>query len=169
MSTNPVIATLGALSSAGVEFVVCGGVACVLQGVARATHDLDLLVALEVENLRRLLAVTSQLGLRPRIPEPPTALLDPEARRRWREEKHAVVYTFVPDRGAFALDVFLEYPVPFPELAADAVAMNVGGVTIRVSSRRHLLLAKRAVRPPRRQDLRDIEDLEALLAAEEPQ
>ena len=48
MSTNPVIATLGALSSAGVELVVCGGVACVLQGVARATHDLDLLVALDL-------------------------------------------------------------------------------------------------------------------------
>ena len=48
MSTNPVIATLGALSAAGVEFVVCGGVACVLQGVARATHDLDLLVTLDL-------------------------------------------------------------------------------------------------------------------------
>ena len=48
VSTNSVIATLGALSSAVVEFVVCGGVACVLQGVARATHDLDLLVALDL-------------------------------------------------------------------------------------------------------------------------
>ena len=31
-----------ALSESGVKFVVCGGVACVLQGVERATFDLDI-------------------------------------------------------------------------------------------------------------------------------
>jgi glutamate synthase domain-containing protein 2 len=37
------------------------------------------------------------------------------------------------------------------------------GRTVWVSSKRHLIEAKRAVQPPRKVDLRDIEDLEELL------
>ena len=160
---NPVRRTLGALSAAGVRFVVCGGVACVLQGVARATHDLDLRVALEPEDLSGLLRVAKDLGLRPRIPEPPDHLLDPERRRVWTEEKHAVVYSLHAASGAFAVDVFLRYPFTYEELAEEADLILVDGAPVRVSSKRHLIEAKRAVQPPRKQDLRDIEDLEELL------
>ena len=80
--------TLTALVDAKVHFVVCGGVACILQGVARSTHDLDVRVALEDAELQRLVEVARSLGLRPRIPEPLEALLDPERRRVWSEEKH---------------------------------------------------------------------------------
>jgi hypothetical protein len=164
--TNPVRHTLRALSEAGVRFVVCGGVACVLQGVARATHDLDLRVALEREDLARLLRVAQELGLRPRIPEPPEHLLEPERRRVWTEEKHAVVYSLHAASGAFAVDVFLRYPLTYEALEADADLVNVDGFSVRVSSKRHLIEAKRAVQPPRKQDLRDIEDLEELLRDE---
>lgn len=40
MANNLLTRTLVALTDARVRFVVCGGVACILQGVARATHDL---------------------------------------------------------------------------------------------------------------------------------
>lgn len=145
------------------RFVVCGGVACILQGVPRATHDLDIRVALEPEDLRGLLGVARGLGLRPRIPEPPEALLDPERRRAWVEEKHAVVYTFVAASGAFAIDVFLQYPVPFDTLLAAADRFDVDGRSVLVSSKAHLVAAKQAVVPPRKVDQRDIEDLLELL------
>src|SRR5690606_28653839 len=148
---------------AGVAFVVCGGVACVLQGVARATHDLDLSLALDDENLARFVPVARALGLRPRIPEPLDALLDPARRRARTEEKQALVYTLLSPDGAFWVDVFLRYPVPWDELVAGADTMQSDGRPVRVSSKEHLLVAKRAVQPPRRRDLRDIEDLEELL------
>jgi hypothetical protein len=163
VAENLLTRTLLALADAGVDFVVCGGVACILQGVARATHDLDVRLALDDANLRKLIAVARILGLRPRIPEPLEALVDPERRRVWVEEKHAVVYTLLADHDAFSLDVFLVYPIDTTELVAGADTFEVEGRRIRVSSRRHLLLAKRAVVPPRTVDLRDIEDLERLL------
>lgn len=159
MTDNRIKQTLIALVDANVRFVVCGGVACILQGVARATHDLDVRVALEDADLQRLVGVARALGLRPRIPEPLEALLDPERRRVWVEEKHAVVYTLQASSGAFALDVFLAYPLSFAELAGSADAFIVEGRTVLVSSKRHLVEAKRAVVPPRKVDIRDIEDL----------
>ena len=163
VSDNPIKQTLTALVDANVRFVVCGGVACILQGVARATHDLDVRVALEEPDLQRLVRVARALGLRSRIPEPLEALLDPERRRVWVTEKHAVVYTLNGPTGAFALDVFLDYPIPFDELVAAADPIDVEGRTVLVSSKRHLVEAKRAVNPPRKVDLRDIEDLLELL------
>ena len=163
VTDNLIKRTLVALVDAKVRFVVCGGVACILQGVARATHDLDVRVAMESPDLERLVEVIRALSLTPRIPEPLDALLDPERRRVWREEKNAVVYTLNSPSGAFALDVFLTYPIAFDELAAAADTFVVDGRSVLVSSKEHLIEAKRTVQPSRKVDLRDIEDLLGLL------
>ena len=75
----------------------------------------------------------------------------------------AQVYTLIAPSGAFSLDVFLEYPISFAELAASADVFNIDGRQVMVSSKRHLIEAKRAVQPPRKVDLRDIEDLLEIL------
>lgn len=165
MAENLLTRTLTALTDAGVDFVVCGGVACILHGVARATHDLDVRVTLDDTNLLKLIGVARELGLTPRIPEPIERLADAERRRVWVEEKHALVYTLLSTSGAFAVDVFLSYPIPYEELAARADAFVVDGRTIKASSRIDLITAKRAVQPPRVKDLRDIEDLLELIRA----
>lgn len=156
---NRIKQTLIALVDADVRFVVCGGVACILQGVARATHDLDIRVALEDPDMERLVGVARKLHLRPRIPEPLEALMNPVRRHAWVTEKHAVVYTLHADSGAFALDIFLIYPISFENLFNSADRFTIEGRTFLVSSKHHLIEAKRAVQPPRKMDLRDIEDL----------
>lgn len=159
MHHNLLTQTLTALADANVNFVVCGGVACILQGVGRTTHDLDIRVDLEDADLRGVLKVAEVLGFNPRIPEPLHALLDGERRRVWMDEKKAVVYTLMAPNGAFSIDIFLQYPLTVHELLAEADSFVVEGRNIRVSSKRHLVAAKQAVQPPRKQDLRDIEDL----------
>lgn len=47
---------LDALSAAGVDFVIVGGVALTLRGSSRLTVDLDLCYARDRQNLRRLAA-----------------------------------------------------------------------------------------------------------------
>jgi hypothetical protein len=165
VSDNLLRKTIVALADAQVRFVVCGGVACVLQGVSRTTNDLDVRVALEPPDLAALVAVARALDFRPRVPEPIEALLDPERRRAWVQEKHAVVYTLVSSSGSFALDVFLDYPLSFEELAAEADVFDIDGRAVQVSSKRHLVQAKSTVTPPRAVDVRDIEDLQELIRA----
>lgn len=149
-----------------VRFVVCGGVACFLQGVERTTVDLDIAVELTDENLSRVIAVARDLGLQPRIPEPLEAILDGERRRMWIEEKGARVFTLLSPNSPVQLDVFLTYPIPYGELKAGADRMEIGEREVLVSARRDLLRAKQAVNPPRRIDVRDIEDLKELIKRE---
>lgn len=164
-SPNLARSVLESLSEGGVDFVVCGGVAVVLQGVPRMTHDLDLRVDLTDANLARFITVARRLALVPRIPEPIEALADADRRRDWVEHKHAVVYTLATAAGDLSVDVFLVYPIDWQGLRARADLVTMGGHVIPVSSKADLIAAKRAVQPPRKVDLRDIEDLEELLRA----
>jgi hypothetical protein len=98
MSHDPYREILSALAKAKVEFIIGGGVACVLQGVERVTMDVDLAVAMTPQNLPIFLKVMKDSGLRPRVPIAPETLLDPRVVQAIVEEKHALVFSFLdPD------------------------------------------------------------------------
>jgi hypothetical protein len=157
------------LDNAGVSYVLCGGLAIVLHGIHRFTADIDLAVALEVDNLQRFIDVVSRLGYRPRAPVPASDLLDPESRRRWQTEKHAVVFTFVdPARPYRQIDVFLEDPLPFAALWGQSVLEHGEGYAVRIASLDHLLIMKRNIAHPRPQDTLDIQLLEQKRAGKAP-
>jgi len=163
MTSRPDLAGLVAdLASAQVQFVVCGGVACVLHGVERVTMDLDVRVPDDDDNYCRLVEALEARSFVSRIPEPMSALCDRKRREAWVQEKGALVWTAQSLDGIEQIDVFLSYPISWTELVRDAKSLTLRGQTVRISSREHLILAKRQVDPPRRKDLRDIEDLEAL-------
>jgi hypothetical protein len=153
-----------ALAEHQVQFVVCDGIACALQGVQRGTQDLDVSVSLNNDNMRRLISAARSLGLRPRFPEPIEAIADERKRREWIEQKKAMVMTLISDATPLQLHVFLNYPIPFEDLAVRANRMTIGDVSFLVSCREDLLQAKQAIDPPRKQDLCDIEDLKELIA-----
>jgi len=156
---------LKALESGGVDYVICGGVACIMQGVNRVTADLDIAVRLERDNLARLIEVVRDLHLQPRIPEPLESLLDERRREQWIEQKHAQVFTLVSPSEPLQIDVFLKYPIPFDDLRSRANVMVGQDVTLRVSCKDDLITAKRAA--GREQDLSDVRDLERLLRDEQ--
>lgn len=163
MATRPDLAGLIAdLATAQVRFVVCGGVACVLHGVERVTMDLDLRLPEDDSNFSRLVSALEARGMVSRIPEPMTALCDPKRRQAWIREKDALVWTAQSSDGVEQIDVFLSYPISWDDLLRDALTVNVRESSVRISSKAHLIQAKKLVQPPRRKDLRDIEDLEAL-------
>ncbi len=149
-----------------VDFVVCGGVACLLQGGERNTEDVDLCVRLEHGNLQKVIRAAHALNMQPRIPEPIERLLDDEHRRYWIEHKHAMVYTLVARERGVQIDIFLHYPIPFDRLKARANARTVRDISVLISSKEDLIEAKLAVQPPRKNDLRDIEDMRELLQRE---
>src|SRR5262245_59546785 len=86
--TQSLTSVLRALAAANVDFVVCGGVACIMQGVSRTTADVDLALNMDDANLRRFVDVVRRLGFQPRIPERLDSLIDPHNRRIWIEHKN---------------------------------------------------------------------------------
>jgi len=67
------LAILQTMAGRGVDYIVVGGVAPVLQGAPVATFDLDLVHSREPENLNRLLAALDFLEARYRTPGAETA------------------------------------------------------------------------------------------------
>ena len=151
------------LSAADVKYVICGGVACVLHGVERATFDIDLSVSFEKSNLEKILLVARKFGLKPRIPEPVESLLDEIKRKEWYEKKNALVYTFVSDNSPLQLDIFLQYPMSFEELTENSKLIIIDNVSMNVSSPEDLLFVKKLINPLRDKDITDIKALEEII------
>jgi hypothetical protein len=152
-----------ALQAAQVRYIVVGGVAVVLHGSPRFTADLDLVIALEDQNVRAALAALEGLGYRPRAPVPAQQFADPDIRRSWIEDKGLTVFSlWSPDHPATEIDIFVEEPFAFDDAYARAVQADLGTSMVTVASIADLIILKRRAGRPK--DLADISALEALTA-----
>lgn len=149
------------LQDSDVRFVVVRAVAMNLHGVPRMTADLDLLVDLSEPNLSAFLQAFEELGYKPRLPVPASALLDPERRREWVEQRNLKAFTFVHSlRPLQEVDLLLESPVSFEEADRQKTLLAAGRLRIPVISLDHLIAMKRVA--ARAQDAADVEALERL-------
>jgi len=150
-----VLALLGRLRRAEVDFVIVGGVAVAFQGYGRSTKDLDITYATDAENLRRLgqVLVGAYARLRgitedvPFVPDERTL-----ARTRTRPR------TLDTDDGG--LDLIADPPgaPSYDTMRSRAERVELDGVIIAVAALDDLLAMKRASGRP--QDLVDVDALE---------
>jgi len=164
LSTSYIQALLEDMAIAGIDFVLAGGVAVVLQGVSRATMDIDTAVSLEKGNLEKFLKVMTEHNMVPRAPVPAEYILDAEQRRKMIQEKNALVFTFIDHENPYKqLDIFLTETLSFEALKDDVDLFQIGKAKVKVLSKRKLIELKKLVKPQRSKDLYDIEELEKLL------
>lgn len=149
------------LDEAGVDFVLVGGLAVALHGYQRVTMDVDVVVAMDGENLQRFMAAAKAAGLRPTIPVPLESLAQPDLIEQWHRENGMLAFSL---RGAetmaTVLDVLVRPVVPFADLRRDASVVKVGAVDIPVASIAHLIAMKTGT--GRSKDAIDIEELQKL-------
>jgi hypothetical protein len=87
-----------ALTNAEVPFLIVGGLAVVAHGYGRMTQDIDLVISLESDSVRRAFAALASLGYRPRVPVTAEHFADPVQRQRWIDEKGMTVLNFHSDK-----------------------------------------------------------------------
>ncbi len=151
---------LAALVDADVDFIVGGGVACVLHGVERVTMDVDIAVATDQANFAKFLSVMEKLRLKPRVPIDPQSLLDPGVMDHIIHEKQALVFSFLdPDLPTRQVDMFLRSNLNHQAMAKHVETVEFHGKKLKVVSKRKLLEIKLAIDPPRAKDQIDIEFL----------
>ncbi len=154
-------AIMRALNENGVRYVLVGGMAVVAHGHGRMTHDVDLVIQLERENILRAFAALSGLGYQPRIPVTAEAFADPGNRRRWIDEKDMTVLSLYSDRYRTTLvDIFVHEPFDFDDVFAHAHTTDVEGITVRFVDLRTLIRMKEAAGRPI--DLDDVHHLKLL-------
>jgi hypothetical protein len=155
------------LAKARVEFVVGGGVACVLHGVERVTLDLDIAVEMTQANLNRLITAVERLKLQPRVPVSLADIGDPEFVRSMVVDKGALVFSLADfDNPLRHLDIFLSPKLSFERFKQGADWIEVGGVNVRIASKRRLLEIKKEIEPLRPKDLLDVAELTKLIENE---
>lgn len=154
---------LEALNSAGVRYLVVGGVAVVLHGHLRTTADLDLVVQLERDNVLKAVRALKGLGYRPRAPVAAEAFADEEARESWVRDKGLTVFSFWSSRApTLEVDLFVREPFGFVDVYARALNVPLETTSAWVVSLPDLIALKSQAGRP--QDLEDIEALRALEA-----
>lgn len=146
------------LQKGKIRYLVVGGVAMVLHGFVRATVDLDLMVALDTENLKTFLTIMTKRGYKPKVPVPALDFSNPKKRLEWKKNKGMMVFSFYhPQRLYELIDVFIHEPIPFDQAYKRRKVVSLGKVFIPVIGKRDLETLKRLAGRPQ-----DLEDLKAL-------
>ena len=152
---------LSILTGARVDFVLVGGLAVALHGYQRLTMDVDVVLALDDENLSKFIDCAGQANLQPVLPIAIDALRDAEQIDTWHRDKGMLAFSLRgPDSMAVAIDVLVRPVVPYHELRQNAVVKHVGASSIPVASIDDLIRMKTGT--GRSKDLLDIDELEKI-------
>jgi hypothetical protein len=147
------------LNKAKVKYLVAGGVAVILHGLPRITGDLDILLYLDKENLKRLDKAISKWGYVERIPVSLLSLGDHKLVRKWFKEKNLQAFTLsLLGKLPLQIDIIIEESLKFDKFEINKVEKKDGKLMIPVVSIDDLIrMKKKAGRA------KDLIDLDALL------
>lgn len=146
-----------------VRYLVAGGLAVVAHGYGRMTFDVDLVIQLTPDNIRRAFTGLAEIGYNPRIPVTAQEFGNAETRMGWIETKGMVVLNMFSDRYRETnVDIFVTEPFDFDAVYAQAPRETLpGGTEFRFVDIPTLIAMKRAAGRPK--DIDDIQHLEMLL------
>jgi hypothetical protein len=162
MEVRSIETIVKALNGAKVQYLIVGGLAVSAHGYDRLTVDVDLVIGLEPENIKRGLDALKSAGWRMAIPVTAEDFANPKLRESWRKEKNMIVLKLWSDaHRRTPVDIFVYEPFDFKKEFARAKWEPVAGkVRAPIVSYKTLLAMKK--RAGRDKDLLDIEALKKL-------
>jgi predicted nucleotidyltransferase len=126
-----------------VKYVLVGGIAVNLLGAMRSTVDLDLLVEMSDQNLKKIVDILNSQGYRAKQPIDPMKIADKKTREGWIEKKHMKAFNFYKKDELKEIDIVLESPVSFEEAKKSAVRIKINDFTLPVISVDNLIKMKK--------------------------
>lgn len=151
-----------ALADHQVRYLLVGGLAMNLHGVPRMTMDVDLILAMDEENLDHFIACAKTLGLSPVAPVPLNALKDAKLRQQWVEEKHLIAFGLQNNtaRIPILVDILIAPNIDIQAAFQRAIIRDMDGTPLTLASVEDMTRLKSGT--GRAQDESDIEHLERL-------
>lgn len=155
-----------ALNQSQTRYVLVGGLAVIAHGYLRTTSDIDLVMALNPENLRRALTALSELGYIPKQTVKLEDFADPVKREQWIREKNMLVFQLTTGRPReLPIDIFVREPFDFDQEYALARRFELApDITVPVATIKTLIKLKTAAGRPN--DLDDLRRLKLLFPHE---
>lgn len=151
-----------ALNAHNIDYLLVGGLAINLHGVPRMTMDVDLVIALDADNISKLEACTKFLGLRPNVPVKLADLADASKREALFKEKHLIALSLIGEKPEMpTVDIVIHHPLEFKKAYQNKIERDIAGIPVMLASIEDMIIMKKAA--GRAQDLADIAHLERFL------
>ena len=152
---------LAALSEAKVDYVLVGGLAVLLHGHNRVTSDVDVVLALNDDNLGKFIDCAVAANLKPVLPISIDTLRNAALIDQWHREKNLLAFALrAPDMMSTVIDVLVRPVVPFETLKRNMIVRRIGRLSIPVAGIDDLITLKTGT--GRTKDVLDIEELQRL-------
>lgn len=149
-----------ALNKKKVKYAVVGGVAVNLYGIERATHDLDLLLAMDEKNLLRAVQVFKNLGYSSKLPVKPEDFVNKQIRERWMKEKNMIAFSYIDLKNPYVLiDIVISASLKFEDAERKINILTAQDKKIKVPVVSIDDLIRMKKQAGRAQDISDIEML----------
>jgi hypothetical protein len=148
-----------ALISENVKFMVVGGVAVNAYGYKRFTGDIDIIIALDLDNLQKLETIMTTIGYNPRIPVKISELANPQKLINLMQTKNLQAFTFISNQGiGLDLDIIVSESRNFDQYWSLRKELTIWDFQLPIVSIDDLIEMKKTAGRER-----DLEDIEALL------
>lgn len=148
-------------NDAGISYLVVGGLAVNMYGIPRMTYDVDVLLDLEDENVKRFVGLMQEWGFKPKVPVAIMEFAEKEKREDWIKNKHMKAFNLVnPEWAIKEIDVIIDSPVDYTLGVRHARTLVLQGVPIPIVSIDDLIKMKEIT--DRQQDAADIRYLKEL-------
>lgn len=143
-----------ALEKGKISYAIVGGYALALQGLVRATVDVDLVINLNLSDFEMAEKALQNLGLTSRLPIRAQEVF--KMRKEYIEKRNLIAWSFVDFKNPMRqVDIIITED----RRKLEVKNVSVGGKKVCVASLKELLKMKKAAARP--QDLVDIQNIEA--------
>ncbi|MBI2754701.1 MAG: nucleotidyl transferase AbiEii/AbiGii toxin family protein [Betaproteobacteria bacterium] len=150
-----------ALEEAGVRYLVVGGIAVNLHGINRFTADIDLMLAMDAQNLGRFVPVAKRFGMKPVVPVAVEDLADAAKVRDWIQNKHMLAFGLRPRTVTDpTVDILTRPEIDFEAAWSRRVVYEAGALKVPVASIADMIAMKTGT--GRQKDEADIVALQRL-------
>ena len=143
-----------------VKYILVGGLAVNLHGALRHTADLDILVEMSDENLKKVIQTLKKKGYRVRQPVDPMGMAVKEIREDWIREKNMKAFNFYKDGELKEVDIIIRSPISYEKAKRGSVRVQAGDLTLPVMSINDLIRMKQ--KAGRAVDLLDVSELKII-------
>lgn len=140
-----------------IQYMVIGGIAVNLHGALRSTADLDILLEMSEDNLKRFLAILKNNNYLSKQPVDFVQIADKKNRKYLVEKKNLKAVNFYKKKGFEEVDVIIDAAVTFKEAKKDIIWVRSGNLKMPLLSIDGLIKMKK--RAGRNIDKLDIDAL----------
>lgn len=141
------------------NYLIIGGIAVNLYGYSRFTGDMDILLALDTKNLKKMGQVMDRLGYIQRLPVSVIDLGNEKKVKQWIKEKGMTAYTFISEKHPqLNIDIVVDQSLKFSKFEKKRAIMEMWEIKVPVVSFNDLVVMKKEANRDK-----DLDDLKKLL------